>query len=146
PAATAAGIRTGALVAFDDSLEIFDAPFSVFEYVHGESVTCSARFMPSDEAVWSGVGRELAALHHNVGHVDDPNGWLEQWGRSTDYDAVLTGLVEAGVVAEHLAHWFDELLSSLKPSVAGANGYRRFVHGDLKPGNILQLDGRLRAL
>ncbi|MBQ1050189.1 phosphotransferase [Micromonospora sp. C51] len=146
PAATSAGVRTGSLVAFDDSLEIFSVPFSVFEYVRGESVTPSARLLPSDAAVWHDVGRELATLHNTVGHVDDPNGWLEEWTRPLDHTAVLTGLVEAGVLASHLAEWFDELLTALKPSVSGANRYRRFVHGDLKPGNIVRCDGRLGAL
>lgn len=146
PAATRAGIRTGSLVAFDESLEIVSVPFSVFEYVRGDSVAPSTRLQPCDTAVWHGVGRELATLHHGVGHVDDPNGWLEDWSRPLDHGAVLTGLVEAGVVAEHLAEWFDELLTALKPSVSGADRYRRFVHGDLKPGNILRLNDQLRAV
>ncbi|WP_230415895.1 phosphotransferase enzyme family protein [Micromonospora tarapacensis] len=146
PAATSAGVRTGSLVAFDDSLEIFSVPFSVFEYVRGESVTPSARLLPSDAAVWHDVGRELATLHNTVGHVDDPNGWLEEWTRPLDHAAILTGLVEAGVLASHSAEWFDELLNALKPSVSGANRYRRFVHGDLKPGNVVRCDGRLSAL
>jgi aminoglycoside phosphotransferase (APT) family kinase protein len=146
PAAAAAGVRTGALVGFDDSLEIFNVPFSIFEYVRGDSVVSSARVLPTDAAVWHGVGRELATLHHNVGHVDDPSGWLEDWARPLDHVTVLTGLVEAGVVAEHLADWFKELLDYLKPAVSGADRYRRFVHGDLKPANILQLDDQFRAL
>jgi len=146
PAAAAAGVRTGSLVAFDDSLEIFTVPISVFEYMPGGPVASSARVLPSQAALWRAIGAELATLHHTVDHVDDPNGWLEQWARSLDHHTVLAGLVEAGVLAEHLADWFEELLSALKPSVAGADRYRRFVHGDLKPGNILQSDGRLSAL
>jgi Ser/Thr protein kinase RdoA (MazF antagonist) len=145
PAVTAAGIRTGSLVAFDDSLEIFSVPFSIYEYVPGRSVPLSARSGPSHATVWDGVGRELARLHHTVARADDPNGWLEDWSRSLDHRPVLTGLVEAGVVAAHLAEWFDELLTSLQPAVRGADRYRRFVHGDLKPANILQLDEEFRA-
>ncbi|MEV0134006.1 phosphotransferase [Dactylosporangium sp. NPDC050688] len=146
PAVTAAEIRTGSLVAFDDSLEIFSVPFSVYEYVDGCSVPSSARRGPSEVTVWDGVGRELARLHHTVVRADDPNGWLEDWSRSLDHGPVLTGLVEAGVVAAHLAEWLDELLTSLQPAVRGADRYRRFVHGDLKPANVLQLDEEFRAL
>jgi aminoglycoside phosphotransferase (APT) family kinase protein len=146
PVAAAAGIRTGSLVAFDDSLEILSVPFSVFEYVRGDCAVSSARGRPSDGVVWHAVGRELATLHCTVGQVDDPNGWLENWARPLDHVAVLNGLVKAGVIAGHLVEWFDELLTSLKPAVSGADRFRRFVHGDLKPANIVQLDDRLRAL
>jgi len=50
PAAAAAGVRTGSLVAFDDSLEIFTVPISVFEYMPGGPVASSARVLPSQAA------------------------------------------------------------------------------------------------
>jgi aminoglycoside phosphotransferase (APT) family kinase protein len=146
PAATKAGIRTGALVGFDDSLEIISVPYTVLEYVEGRAVVASSTVAPSDEVIWTGVGRELATLHTSVGEVDDPNGWLEEWGRDLDYPGLLAGLVDAGVVADHLVSWFDELLATLRPAVERADRYRRFVHGDLKPGNVLQHQKQFQAL
>ena len=145
PAATAAGVRTGSLVAFDDSGEIFDVPFSIYEYLPGECLAPDGGG-PSEAAVWHMVGRELAKLHFGVREVVDPHGWLEQHARVLDHAALLSALVEAGILAHHLADWFAELLDSLKPAVLAADGYRRFVHGDAKPANVLRADHEFAGL
>src|SRR5688572_20896349 len=38
PAARAAGIRTPGLIAFDDSRDLLDRPYSLWERVHGETL------------------------------------------------------------------------------------------------------------
>ena len=38
PAARAAGVRTPALVAFDDSLELLPVPYAIYERVHGDAL------------------------------------------------------------------------------------------------------------
>jgi hypothetical protein len=38
PAARAAGVRTPALVALDDSLEVLPVPYAIYERVHGETL------------------------------------------------------------------------------------------------------------
>jgi hypothetical protein len=38
PAARAAGVRTPALVAFDDSLDLLPVPYAIYEQVHGEAL------------------------------------------------------------------------------------------------------------
>src|SRR5439155_14338513 len=99
-----------------------------------------------DAAVWHAVGRELATLHFGVRDVPDPHGWLEKHARPLDHVDLLTALVDAGILAHHLADWFGELLDSLRPAVLAAGGYRRFVHGDAKPANVLQADHDFRGL
>jgi Ser/Thr protein kinase RdoA (MazF antagonist) len=145
PAAAAAGVRTGNLVAFDDSGEIFDVPFAIYEYVRGDSLAADGGG-PSAAAVWHTVGRELAALHLGVREVCDPHGWLEEHARVLDHGELLSTLVGAGILAHHLAEWFAELLDSLKPAVLAAGVHRRFVHGDAKPANVLQVDHEFGGL
>jgi Ser/Thr protein kinase RdoA (MazF antagonist) len=89
--------------------------------------------------VWHTVGRELAKLHFGVRDVADPHGWLEEHSRVLDHAGLLSALVDAGILAHHLADWFGELLDSFKPAVLAAASYRRFVHGDAKPANVLRL-------
>ena len=38
PAARAAGVRTPALVAFDDSLQLLPVPYAIYERVRGETL------------------------------------------------------------------------------------------------------------
>ena len=67
PAARAAGVRTPALVAFDDSLELLPVPYAIYERVHGETLGI-LHFGPEDiPGVWHQVGRDLARLHEGVG-------------------------------------------------------------------------------
>jgi len=67
PAARATGVRTPALVALDDSLEILPVPYAIFEQVHGETLGM-LDFGPEDTPrIWHQVGRDLARLHEGVG-------------------------------------------------------------------------------
>jgi aminoglycoside phosphotransferase (APT) family kinase protein len=38
PAARAAGVKTPALIAFDDSLDLLAVPYAIYERVHGETL------------------------------------------------------------------------------------------------------------
>jgi Ser/Thr protein kinase RdoA (MazF antagonist) len=67
PAARADGVRTPALVALDDSLEILPVPYAIYERVHGETLGI-LDFGPEDNPrIWHQVGRDLARLHEGVG-------------------------------------------------------------------------------
>jgi hypothetical protein len=57
PAARAAGVRTPALVAFDDSFELLPVPYVIYERVHGKTLGM-LHFGPKDiPGVWHQVGR-----------------------------------------------------------------------------------------
>src|SRR5215211_7706912 len=57
PAARAAGVRTPALVAFDDSFELLPVPYVIYERVHGKTLGM-LHFGPEDiPGVWHQVGR-----------------------------------------------------------------------------------------
>jgi hypothetical protein len=77
PVARAAGIRTPALIAFDDSHELIDRPYSLWERVHGRALGLYAPDASTVPGTWAEIGRELARLHLTVTECADPNGWLE---------------------------------------------------------------------
>jgi hypothetical protein len=66
PAARAAGVRTPALVAFDDSLELLPVPYAIYERVHGEALGALDRDPEATPGVWHDVGCDLAMLHEGV--------------------------------------------------------------------------------
>lgn len=77
PVVHAAGIRTPALIAYDDSRQIVDRPYTLWERVHGQAVGQYALDANAALGTWADIGRELARLHLSVQDCPDPRGWLE---------------------------------------------------------------------
>ncbi len=71
-----------------------------------------------------------------VAECPDPNGWLDDAGRDTSAEELLSSAVAEGAInadnARTLQGWFD----ALQPAVGDA-GFRRFLHNDLQPTNLL---------
>src|SRR5918993_3718378 len=67
PAARTAGVRTPALVAFDDSLDLLPVPYAIYERVHGETLGALDLGPEDTPRVWQRVGGDLARLHEGVG-------------------------------------------------------------------------------
>lgn len=63
PVVHAAGIRTPALIAYDDSRQIVDRPYTLWERVHGQAVGQYALDANAVLGTWADIGRELARLH-----------------------------------------------------------------------------------
>ena len=131
PAAMAAGVRTPALLAFDETCEIVDVPFGAYEWVHAPDG------WPTDTEGWRELGRQLATLHHGVTSCADPEGRLDAPGRWCDADQVVAALpaLDVDVRRELLA-----ALRELEPAVQefDAHGVRRFLHDDIKDSNLLR--------
>ena len=60
--------------------------------------------------------------------------------------ALLADLRCRGVIGEDAASWLTALLSRLQPAAQDRGRYRRFVHGDAQPSNVLVVDGRYSAI
>lgn len=71
PLAVAAGVRTPALVAFDDSMELLPVPYLIVEQVAGHDVEVVGADPAQLADLWIEVGRDLARLHDRV----DPALW-----------------------------------------------------------------------
>lgn len=143
PVARAAGVLTPAIVEYDDSRELIDAPYVVMERIHGSE--------PAGVPV--GLAAQLARLHRvDPTHIP---GTLQ--GEPTDIAGVprddrgdpwrtVDGLAERGYLdagtAKWLSGWFSRLADRFdrdEPNV--------LIHGDVAAHNLLAgPDGELRAL
>lgn len=131
PVAREAGVRTPAIVEYDDAV-----PYLVQEQVSGSELT-----VPS-EAILVDIGRELGRLHqieqHDLAGVpidaagEDPRVKV-QWLAKDHY-------LDDGTAA-WLTSWFDRLAVRRPAQPRGT-----LLHGDVAPQNILVSDGRLEAL
>lgn len=146
PAVRAAGVRTPRLLVFDNSRDIVDALFTIYERVPGQDLASRiAAGLPVSDRVYRQLGRELAKLHSEVTDVPDPNGWLDtdpRWVTSEAIDDLLRQpLLDAGSAGVLAA-----LYEQLEPALQKAATCRRFLHQDLSFGNIMSYDGEFAAL
>jgi len=142
PVAREAGVRTPALLVFDESLDIIDVPFTVFELVDGVPLGSH----PFDADVYRDLGRQLATLHGGVTSVDDPRGWLDDDERAEDVDELVGCLLAAGRLATDTAAWSLDVFARLRPAVEAARRLRRFVHNDVQPNNVMATGDRHAVL
>ena len=145
PAALAAGLMTPALIVFDESLEVFDVPFTVYERVHGENFGCSDLSLAKSKGIYREIGRQLAILHERVEECSDPHGYLDTPSR-TDPDDLLEYLGEESYLSSYNVHWLERVFERLRPSVEEGRQYRRFLHNDVLPTNVMVRGGVFAAL
>ncbi|CAA9288201.1 MAG: hypothetical protein AVDCRST_MAG26-3896 [uncultured Chloroflexia bacterium] len=135
PVARSAGVRTPAILAFDDAHDLLPVPYTVYERVHGE--TLGRLDLDPDEtpAAWREVGRDLARLHAGVSRAG-PAGRLDEPESLPDPRELPAELAEAGHFGPVEARWLEQWLDRLEPAVA-APGQQVLVHGDIQSTNII---------
>jgi aminoglycoside phosphotransferase (APT) family kinase protein len=142
PLARAAGVRTPALVAFDDTLDILPVPYSIYERVPGTAL----ELLPGDPAyaasVWHELGRDLARLHLGVERTG-PATRLLVWDQKTDPHPLPEIIARAGYFTSVEANWLTSWLDRLAPYVESAPA-PRFLHGDTQASNVIA-DPRTRT-
>ena len=135
PVAVHAGVRTPALVVFDESYELLDVPYAIYERVHGVSLGQLAPSPAVMERVYRETGRDLARLHERAVDCPDPLARLDT-PQPSDARAVLEGLIAAGRVeaahARSIARWLDRL-----EPLQQAPESRKLLHDDAHPYNIM---------
>ena len=134
PAARTTGVRTPALVALDDSLEILPVPYAIYERVHGETLGMLDFGSEDTPRIWHQVGRDLARLHEGVGEYG-PVAGLE-CEPLPDPRPMPDELASAGYFTAEEARWLSGWLDLLSP-FALAPLPRRFRHGDLQTTNVM---------
>ncbi|MBV1855615.1 phosphotransferase family protein [Catellatospora tritici] len=135
--ARAAGVRTPAIIAYDDSLRLTLAPYLVQERIPGVDLASAAS--PAGPHLLRELGRDLARLH-SLAPVAGLH--VEVGGDPADLvDAMATvGHLDLDT-ARWLNGWFARLDEQCPPEGAVV------LHGDVAPQNILAgPDGCYRAL
>ncbi|QHY96485.1 Phosphotransferase enzyme family protein [Streptomyces sp. S4.7] len=141
PVARAAGVRTPALVTFDDSRTDADVPYMVLERVPGTDLADLA----GHDGIGAGagdvfreVGRELTRLHALTPEVVG-----ELTGVPVEYDPdagaphrLVDGLLGDGMLDAEAARWLRGWFDRLAERIPGALP-RVLVHGDIAPQNLL---------
>ena len=134
PVARQAGVRTPALVAFDDTLELLPVPFTIYERVRGATLGLLDREPEDTPNVWREIGRDLALLHSRA---VDTGALAEISGELLPDPRLLVGEVaHEGYITAMEARWLIGWLDRLAPA-ALAPMPRRFLHGDLQTTNIM---------
>jgi aminoglycoside phosphotransferase (APT) family kinase protein len=133
PRVVDAGVRTPALVAYDDSLDLLPVPYLVVERVIGRDLESRGVDPLEVPEVLRAVGADLARVHALT-----PLRAASEMP-VTDLPALLNDLIELGWLTRYettwLAAWVDELDAPRAPAT--------LVHGDIQLSNIL-VDDELR--
>jgi aminoglycoside phosphotransferase (APT) family kinase protein len=127
PVAMASGVRTPAMLGFDDALDLVGVPYGVFEWVH------VPHGWPTSAEGWRDLGRQLATLHTGVSPFDDRRRRLDDPDRWHRVEEVLD---DVPALDDQLRRVLEAELARLEPALAG--GWRkRFVHDDVQGPNVL---------
>ena len=134
PAARAAGVRTPALVAFDDSADILPVPYAIYERVAGTPFELLGHDVRVAPAVWRALGRDLGRLHAlaRSGSASD----LSEGTPMPDPRELVEKRAGEGwfttMEASWLLRWFERLApAALEPAP------KRLIHADTQPTNVL---------
>jgi aminoglycoside phosphotransferase (APT) family kinase protein len=136
PVAKAAGLATPALLVYDDSQEVFDVPYTVYERIHGENFGLRNLDPGLSAKVYRDIGRQLAMLHQRVTECPDPHGYLDEPCRA-DPDDLLEYLGAGAYLSTYTIQWLSRVFEQLRPAVVEARRYRRFLHNDVLPTNVI---------
>lgn len=134
PVAHAAGVRTPALVAWDESFDILDVPYTIHDLVDGEPSE-----LDFDGPVWRHLGRDVARMHATITECPDPLGRLDHAGRADE-----TRILEWAPGTETQG-WLERCIDRLRPLIADVVP-ARFLHNDVSNNNVLHKDGEYAAL
>lgn len=131
PLALAAGVRTPPVHVFDESLTVLDVPFTIVARVHGTDLSTE----PFEHPGYEQVGRELAKLHAaDLGTSDHP--WLRQ-PRGPDAEQLFDRVIQSGLLHTAAITWIESLCEQLDRTITSDVAPRVFIHGDVKPDNIM---------
>jgi aminoglycoside phosphotransferase (APT) family kinase protein len=135
PVARRVGVRTPAVVTYDDSCTVVNVPYLVIERVRGRDLAALGTPPSAAADAYHDVGRSLARLHgltrDMVGslpgvHVHEPD----------DPHATVDQLASDGSIDPETARWLVEWLDRLE-EWRPADVEPVIVHGDASPTNVV---------
>jgi len=145
PTAHAVGVRTPRLIVFDDDRDILPVPFTVYERSRGVSLAVDRGPSAAVAGVYKELGRDLARLHHTVHECEDPQRSLKGLSR-IDPLPLIEALSETNLIGSTTEQWLAGCFDELWPAVEASTAFRRFVHNDAQPSNVMAEAGEYCAL
>ena len=136
PIAYAAGVLTPQLIAYDDSRTLIDAPYTIWERVHGETLGLLAVDPSTVPNTWREVGRQMGRLHTQVTPFEDANNDLHAPSRNLRLRSLLEKALSSGLLAKDVADDISELIDQLQNAVH-ENISTCFLHSDIHDMNIM---------
>lgn len=88
PVAKLHGVKTPALIYFDDSYTLLNKTYSIWERVHGLTLGETENYLHYNNT-WKEIGFELGKLHVNVKQCEDPKGFLDTPDRDYTKDMII---------------------------------------------------------
>lgn len=139
PTARQVGVLTPAIIEYDDTRRVIDAPYAVMERVHGTEPT----------ELPTGLAEQLARLHQ-LEHTPRRTGGVElagvaedDWG---DPWRTIDELADRGYIDPGTATWLTGWFTRLTQQIDGS-GPKVLIHGDVAAHNLLSgPDNDLRGL
>lgn len=135
PVARAVGVRTPALIAFDDTCNLVPVPYTLYERVHGETLGLLDLEPAETPETWRELGRDLARLHMSI-QADDLRGELAHEEPLPDPRVRAEELATDGYFTSSAARWLVGWLEHLALSALVPVPHR-IVHGDVQATNVM---------
>lgn len=136
PVAYAAGLVTPRMLVFDESGEIFERPYSIWERVHGETLGLISADPHSMPNTWRQIGYQMALLHNSVKPFEDSKNYLHTPTRALKLDLLLDELVTSEDLGLEIAEQVFKLIAELHLAVL-EESKTCFLHSDVKDMNIM---------
>jgi aminoglycoside phosphotransferase (APT) family kinase protein len=134
PAARRAGVRTPALLVFEDTCDVLPVPYAIYERVGGHALE-SLGLEPQQAAeVWRELGRDLARVH--AVDASDLASTLPKQEILPDPRELVETRCTDGWFTSHEARWFCAWLERLAPLIEPAVR-SRLLHGDSQASNVM---------
>jgi len=135
PLARSLGVRTPALLVYDDSCDLLPVPYTIYERVSGETLGL-LRFEPEATLqVWRELGRDLARLHGG-GIRQGLAAKLDERETLPDPRELAEVLASGGWVTGSEAGWLTRWLDRIAPAALTPVEFR-LSHGDTQATNVM---------
>lgn len=135
PLARHAGVRTPALLVYDDSCTLLPVPYTIYARIHGETLG-HLDLEPEDTPwVWRELGRDLARLHRGV-EREGPAATLTERKSGPEPRELAETLAVGGWITGSEARWLQRWLDHIAPA-ALTPVQPRLCHGDTQTTNIM---------
>lgn len=140
PTLVSAGVRTPALVAFDDSREIVPGLATVYRRLAGAPLGLSEGPIVGITQLVEELGRQIDRWRREIRQLEDPNGWLDR-PRGDNLGACYERAAER--LSPEQRVWTEGLIRRLEAAPEPAP---EFVHWDLHNFNLLVHEGSLTGM